>query len=113
MFVLFIVLNKTEYVEDILAKFLEIGVSGATILDSQGMACAMAETDLSPMFSFIKTMVSDSRPYSKTIFTVLDSREMLDTTVAAVKESLEEDVKQGDGFMFCMPVDSVYSFGEA
>lgn len=37
MYALFIVLNRTDYLEDILAGFVEAGVGGATILDSQGM----------------------------------------------------------------------------
>ena len=36
--VLFIVLNEVDYLNDILEGFVNIGVSGATILDSQGMA---------------------------------------------------------------------------
>ncbi len=33
---LFIVLNEIEYLDDILDGFVDIGVKGATILDSQG-----------------------------------------------------------------------------
>lgn len=36
--VLFIVLNELDYLDDILAGFVDIGLSGATVLDSQGMA---------------------------------------------------------------------------
>lgn len=32
---LFLVLNKTEKLNDILEKFMEVGVTGATILDSK------------------------------------------------------------------------------
>lgn len=38
---LFIILNKPNYLEDLLDEFIEIGVKGATILDSQGMGFAM------------------------------------------------------------------------
>lgn len=37
MYALFIVLNAIDYLEEILSGFVEVGVSGATILDSQGM----------------------------------------------------------------------------
>ena len=32
-----IVLNNTEYLDDLLTAFLEIGVSGSTVIDSVGM----------------------------------------------------------------------------
>ena len=37
MHILFLVLNKTEYLDDILSAFVKIGIKGATIIDSQGM----------------------------------------------------------------------------
>lgn len=36
-----LVLNKTEKLNDILEKFVEIGVTGATIIDSQGMGSSL------------------------------------------------------------------------
>ena len=36
MYALFIVLNEVDYLDTILDKFMEVGVKGATILDSQG-----------------------------------------------------------------------------
>ena len=44
MLALFLVLNEVDYLDDILAKFVEVGVKGATILESQGMASAMLES---------------------------------------------------------------------
>jgi hypothetical protein len=37
MNILFLVLNETEYLDEILDGFVDAGVKGATILDSQGM----------------------------------------------------------------------------
>ena len=38
MELLVLILNKTECLKDILSSFMENGIKGATILDSQGMA---------------------------------------------------------------------------
>ena len=45
MYALFIVLNEVDYLEDILSGFLENEASGATILDSQGMGSAIANSN--------------------------------------------------------------------
>ncbi len=113
MQVLFIVLNKTKYLDDILAKFLEIGVKGATILDSQGMAGAIANQEGEVLnFGFLHSFMENAKPYSKTIFTVLKNQEMVEKTVAAVKEVLGEKAKIGAGFMFSVPIGNMYLMGE-
>ena len=113
MQVLFIVLNKTKYLDDILARFLEIGVKGATILDSQGMAGAITrqEGDM-PNFGFLHSFMENAKPYSKTIFTVLKDEQMVETAVRAVKETLGEKARTGAGFMFSVPIGNMYLMGE-
>lgn len=107
---LFIVLNKVRYLDDILSRFVDAGVTGATILDSQGMASHMMDTDTehSKMFGFMSGLLSDNKPYSKTIFTVLPSQEMVDKVVNVTKEALGDDAKNGSGFMFSVPLGKVY-----
>lgn len=41
MKVLFLILNKTEKLNEILEAYVEVGVRGATIIDSQGMGSAL------------------------------------------------------------------------
>ena len=57
----------------ILDSFVDIGVKGATILDSQGMGSAIAgggrgSQPLLALYAFL----DDAKPYNKTIFTVID-----------------------------------------
>lgn len=113
MQVLFIVLNKTKYLDDILARFLDIGVKGATILDSQGMAGAITRQEGEmPNFGFLHSFMENAKPYSKTIFTVLKNQEMVDKAVTAVKDVLGEKAKIGAGFMFSVPIANMYLMGD-
>jgi len=52
------VLNEVDYLDDILAKFVDVGVSGATILHSQGMASAIvnSENNKISLFSALKAL---------------------------------------------------------
>ncbi|NLB90588.1 MAG: hypothetical protein GX786_05155 [Clostridiales bacterium] len=109
MQVLFIVLNKTKYLDEVLAKFLALGVKGATILDSQGMAGAMADAEGEiPNFGFLHSFMENAKPYSKTIFTVLKNEEMVEQVVEGIKEVLGEKAKKGAGFMFSIPIGKMY-----
>ncbi len=107
---LFIVINEVDYVDEILEKFLEIGVGGATILDSQGMGSAMAEGDTSgiPLFGSLQRYLDSSRPYNKTIFTIIEDEDLLETAVKSVKDIVGDLNKLGVGVMFTVPIGSIY-----
>ncbi|WFA09329.1 hypothetical protein [Tissierella sp. Yu-01] len=109
--VLFIVLNEVDYLNDILAGFVDIGVSGATVLDSQGMASVLVNGSNQgvPLFGYLKTLLEDSLPYNKTIFTVLQSEELVEKAVAVVQEVVGEISSPNVGFMFTIPIGKTYS----
>ena len=111
MYALFIVLNETDYLDEILARFVDIGVRGATILDSQGMASASVHNQNKnvPLFGSLKTFLDGARPYNKTIFTVLENEELVERTVQAVKDVLGDLSRPGAGFMFSVPIGRVYT----
>lgn len=110
MNVLFIVLNKPDYLENLLDKFIEIGVKGATILDSQGMGFAMNHGGHGndPFFGKIRSIIDNSRPYNKTVFTVIEDEETLQRAVNAAKEVFGDVYEPGLGMMFTMPVNNIY-----
>lgn len=110
MYALFIVLNQVDLLDEILERFVQVGVKGATVLDSQGMAGAMVHgrSQSIPLFGSLKTLMDGARPYNKTIFTVLESEESVEKTVAAVQDVLDDLSPVGLGFMFSVPIGKVY-----
>lgn len=110
MNVLFIVLNEVEYLDQIMETFMEIGVKGATILDSQGMGRALSEVS-TPMFGALRHYFDNSRPYNKTIFTVIEDEELLNKAINSVKSILGDITKPGVGLLFTLPVANVYGLG--
>ena len=111
---LFIVLNETQHLENILEAFVEVGVKGATIVDSQGMGRALASNSNQhlPLFGYLKTLMDDAHPYNKTIFTVLEDEELVEKAVKAVKGVVGDMNRPGVGFMFTVPVGKVYGLGK-
>lgn len=110
MYALFIVLNRVDYLEEIWERFVEIGVRGATVLDSQGMGGAIVHgaAEGVPLFGSLRTLMHGAHPYNKTIFTVLESEALVERTVAAVQEVLDDLSPLGLGFMFSVPIGKVY-----
>ena len=110
---LFIVLNETDYLNDILSGFVEVGVGGATILDSQGMANIIVESNKQHIFLYghLKALMQDALPYNKTIFTVLENEDLVEKAVAVVQNVIGEVPKPGVGFMFSLPIAKTYPMG--
>lgn len=102
-----------DYLDDILAAFVRAGASGATILDSQGMASLIVDRKNHhiPIFEAFKSMIEDSRPYNKTIFSVLESEDLVENTINEIQEVMEDVSGPGLGFMFTVPISKAYTLG--
>ena len=110
MYALFIVLNDKDYLDEVLNRFMQNGVKGATILESQGMAHAIVHGNYEsiPLFGSLKSLLTDTHPYSKTIFSVIESQAIVDAVVSSIQD-LFSDVKRQDlGFIFSVPVANIY-----
>ena len=107
---LVIVLNEVDYLDEILDSFVEMGVKGATILDSQGMGSAITDSGRGkdPFFGGIRMFIENARPYNKTIFTVIEDEEILNKNIKSVKEILGDINQPGVGMIFTMPVGNTY-----
>jgi nitrogen regulatory protein P-II 1 len=103
MKLLVFVLNKEEYLEDVLEAYVEAGVAGATLLDSEGMGRFLAYEV--PLFASFREFMKGNKPYNKTIISVIKH----DSVVSRVKQLVDEVVggleNPGTGIMFTVPVD--------
>ncbi len=109
MQLLIVVLNKEEYLEDVLSLFVELGISGATILDSVGMGRILSH-DI-PIFAGFRDLIVGNRPYNKTIFTVL-ADEVVEQTVDGLKGICGDFAHPGTGLIFCIPINKVWGIRE-
>jgi len=100
------ILNNEEYLEEVMAAYVESGVTGATIVDSEGMGRFL--TYEIPLFAGFKEFMKGNKPYNKTILSVIRD----DETLNSVKELVDEIVggldNPGTGIMFSLPIDWVY-----
>lgn len=107
MQVLIMVLNKTNYLEDIIKEFNNCGIRGATIIESTGMAKILTSCgEEIPMFGSLKMLLNEKRPFNKTIFTVLKD-EQVKIAVDAIKSVVGDLKKPGVGILFTLPVNYV------
>ena len=100
-----IFLNQIEYLEELLSVFLEIGVTGASIVDTVGMGHIISEHI--PIFAGLRGAFAGSSPNNKMIIAVIR-----DEVIASMQEAINdicnsiEDEK--NSFMLTLPIDSLF-----
>ena len=104
MVLLIAVVNDPEKVDEILSGYLEIGITGATIINSEGMGRVLSH-DI-PIFAGLQTLISRSRPQNRTIFSVV-SEEKLEPAMALLQEVCGDLSAPATGIAFTLPVDRV------
>jgi nitrogen regulatory protein PII len=97
-----LVLNKEEMLEPLLEAFIEIGITGATIIDSIGMGHILSSEI--PIFAGLRFMFSGSRPYNKTILSVI-TQEKMNPLKEEIKKILGPLEESGNGILFFIDVN--------
>lgn len=98
------VVNEPEKLDEILSGFLEMGITGATIINSEGMGRLLTH-DI-PIFAGLQTLISRSRPQNRTIFSVVED-EKVEATLALLQEVCGDLNRPATGIAFTLPVSRV------
>jgi nitrogen regulatory protein PII len=103
MKLLVFILNNEEYLEEVMEAYIEAGITGATILDSEGMGRFL--TYEVPLFASFKDFMKGNKPYNKTIISVVRNEESIAKAKALIDGIVGSLEKAGTGIMFTVPVD--------
>ena len=103
MKLLIFVLNKEELLDDVLAAYVEAGIPGATVLDSEGMGRYL--TYEVPLFADFKEFMKGNKPYNKTLISVVTDESAI-PVLEKLLDKITGGLKQpGSGILFTVPVD--------
>ena len=104
MHLLIAVVNDPGKVDEILSGYLELGITGATIVNTEGMGRILSH-DI-PIFAGLQTLLSRSRPQNRTIFSVVDD-DKVDPALAILQEVCGDLTAPATGIAFSLPLDRV------
>ncbi|NLL38031.1 MAG: hypothetical protein GX254_00355 [Clostridiales bacterium] len=102
--VLVLVFSQHEKLSKLLVELNNVGIKGATIINSTGMAQVLInnkETDT--LLGSLRTMLSPGREENLTVFIILDE-EKVNTARGVIHDVLGPLDKPGVGILFTMPV---------
>jgi nitrogen regulatory protein P-II 1 len=99
------VINQEEKLDEILSGLVELGVTGATILNSEGMGRVLSH-DI-PIFAGLETLAQRSRPQNQTLFSVIREDHKVDAVIALLQEICGNFEDPATGIVITVPVSRV------
>lgn len=101
-----IILDQPSLMDDIISGFLDLGVPGATIMESKGMGQIIRQ-DM-PMFAGLAGLFSESTG-SRVIMSVM-TKELVDSVYKLIEELAGQFELPKSIICFTLPVDDFRSF---
>ncbi len=108
MYLLVAVVNNDELLNDIITGWLDIGITGATVLESTDSIQLISETI--PIFAGFRSLTSGGMRHNKTIFSAITDKDVLDLSVTFLKKTFSEVDEPHQGIYFTLPL---LDFGRA
>lgn len=105
MTLLVFICNQPDKVEEVLEGFLEIGVTGATVIDTVGMGQLLSSEV--PIFAGFRSLFSGASAVNKTILSVIDGSTKVDQAYDIIEEAMGSLDEPGTGIVFTIPVEKV------
>lgn len=105
MQLLFLVIKRTELVDEIMKELAKAGIRGGTAIDSVGMAKSISDMDNLPMIGVLRQLLNgeDTTQKGKTIFVAVrdDQVEAAKKAIISVTGDLS---KPNAGVLFGVPI---------
>ncbi|HEX2092235.1 MAG TPA: P-II family nitrogen regulator [Longimicrobiaceae bacterium] len=105
MQLLIAVINQEEKLDEILSGFIELGVTGATLIGSEGMGRFLS-ADV-PIFAGLTDLASRSRPRNYTLFSVIREDSKVDRVIDFLRKVCGNLEDPATGIVFTVPVTRV------
>jgi nitrogen regulatory protein PII len=105
MTLLVFICNQPDKLEEVLEGFLEVGVTGATVIDTTGMGQILS-TEV-PIFAGFRSMFRGASTVNKTILSVIDEPGKVQEALTIIDEIFEGLDTPGSGIVFTVPIENV------
>lgn len=101
-----LVLNDIDKLDDLMKRFQEEKISGATIVNSSGMVHALAEIGDESLFGSLRHLLDMDRQENKMILMVLNESKVK-FTLEIIEDVIGNLDKAHTGIAFTLPLDFV------
>ena len=106
MYLLIVILNEEKHFEDLLQSYVEVGINDATVLETQSIN-SMVGSQI-PIFAGLKYLTGNSKPYSKTILSVISDKEKVDYLVRILNDTGIDINEPGIIEILTIKIENIY-----
>ncbi|MCD6185576.1 MAG: hypothetical protein J7K84_07295 [Deltaproteobacteria bacterium] len=102
MYLLIVVINNEEILDDLLTGWLDMGITGATIVESTDSLQLISHHI--PIFAGFRTLTSGGTLHNKTLFTAIENMKILDKAVDYLETLCSDTGMSSQGIYFVLPL---------
>jgi len=102
VYLLIAVINNEELLDDLLTGWLDIGITGATIMESTDSLQLISHHI--PIFAGFRALSGGGMLHNKTLFAAIEEEEILDQAVAYLETLCRETGQPSEGVYFIAPL---------
>jgi hypothetical protein len=109
-----LIVDDPEHVPEVLQAWETAGALGITILESTGVGHlrrAGLQEDF-PLLPSLRDLISGGETHHRTLFSVVDSEELVDRLEAAARQVIGDLNEPHTGFLFVVPVLRSFGMGK-
>lgn len=105
MTLLVFICNQPDMLDEVLEGFVEVGVTGATVIDTVGMGQILS-TEV-PIFAGFRSLFRGASTVNKTILSVIDEPAKVQGVLDMIDEIFGGLDQPGSGIVFTVPIENV------
>ncbi len=100
------VIHDPEKLDEILSGFIELGITGATLVNSEGMGSVLSH-DI-PIFAGLQTLISSSRPQNRLLLSVIPVDKVKPAVDLLLQKRRPASTRRAPASSSRVPVDAVF-----
>jgi len=102
VYLLIVVVNNEELLDELILGWLDIGITGATVAETTDLLQLVSHHI--PIFAGFRSLTSGGMPHNKTLFTAIEDRAILDQAVAFLETICRKTDRPHLGVYFVAPL---------
>jgi len=101
VYLLITVLNNEELLDELITGWLDIGITGATVIESTDSLQLISHHI--PIFAGFRALTSGGMPHNKTLFTIIRDKKVVDQAIAYLEALCIDTGKPYQGIYVVAP----------
>ena len=110
MYLIITVINNEELLDELITGWLDIGITGSTVIETTDSLQLISYHV--PIFAGFRALTSGGMQHNKTLFSIIESQDLLDQALAFLKAICQDTQKAHQGVYCVVPLSQSGRLGQ-